>query len=168
MIQEALAKFGNNAELLESMATLSVQQGKVDEAITLYTKCRQVDPLRIRTLNNLAMALADAPGRAAEGLEPIDAALKLAGDNPELLDTKGVVLLNAGRLDEARRVFEQAIGLSEEPRFQFHLIVTLLAQKKQSEAQRAWKSLDVNKLNPAGLTANEREMLTTMKTDFSS
>ena len=168
VIGQTQNNFPDNASLLESIATLRMQQGQLDEAITLYEKVRNLDPLRIRTLNNLAMALSEAPGRAAEGLDPINSALKLANDNPELLDTKGVVLLKAGRFDEARDVFQQAKSKSDEPRFQFHLILTLLAQNKQAEAERAWKSLDLDKLDPAGLTANEQEKLATMKQEFGS
>ncbi|EMI20053.1 hypothetical protein RMSM_03017 [Rhodopirellula maiorica SM1] len=168
VIEKALLKFGDNPALLESVATLRMQQGRLDDAITMYRKVQRLDPLRILALNNLAMALSETPGRAAEGLGPINDAIKLAGDNPELLDTKGVVLLKAGRFDEARDIFEQAIAISAEPRFQFHLILTLLAQDKQADAERVWKTLDLEKLDPAGLTANEQEKLAAMKQEFGS
>ncbi|WP_372719812.1 hypothetical protein [Novipirellula sp.] len=166
LIENALSMFGDNPALVESVATLRMQQGRLDEAITLYRKVQRLDPLRILALNNLAMALSETPGRAAEGLDPINDAIKLAGENPELLDTKGVVLLKAGRLSEASGIFEQAIAMSSEPRFQFHLIVALVEQGKQAEAEQAWKSLDLEKLDLAGLTANEQEKLATMKQDF--
>lgn len=168
LIQDAVSKFSEDLTLLESVATLRLQQNKFDDAIALYSKVRKIDPLRIRTLNNLAMALSSTAGRAAEGLDPINQALKLAGDNPELLDTKGVVLLKAGRLDEARDVFQNAIHRSNEPRFQFHLIVTLMAMEKKDEARRLWQSLDLTRLNLSGLTATEQQKLAAMKIDFSS
>jgi len=168
LIKDASERFNDNPSVLESIATLRMQQNRFDEAITLYRQVQKLDPVRIRTLNNLAMALADIPGRAIEAIEPINQALKLAGDNPELLDTKGVVLLNAGRFDEAREVFQKAISLSEEPRFQFHMIMALKAQSKKEEARLVWTSLNLEKLDPAGLTATEREQLEKLKSEFGS
>ena len=146
VLREALEIHENNPNLLESVATLRLQQEQYDEAIKLYQQVDQINAFRIKTLNNLAMALSEIPGRAAEGIEPIDRAIKMVGEHPELLDTKGVVLLKAGRPVEAEEVFMKALLHSDEPRFRFHLIIALLAQNKVSEAQRAWRLLDVEKL----------------------
>ncbi len=168
LVDEAISKFDTQAALLESAATLRMQQGHLENAVTLYRKVQQLDPLRIRTLNNLAMALADLPGRASEGLAPINQALKLDERNPELLDTQGVVLLKAGRLEEAKQAFELAIRLSSEPRYQFHLIITLMAMSDEPAAIIAWKSLDLEKLDPSGLTTAEQQRLVSLKTEFGS
>ncbi len=168
LLNSAIMKFGDNVSLLESVATLRLQQRRIEDAITLYQKVLDFDPIRVRTLNNLAMAFSEMPGRASEGLDPINTALKLTGDNPELLDTKGVVLLGARRWDEARDTFQQAILKSDEPRFRFHLILALLALDKQGEAKQAWESLDLARLDPAGLTANEQARLESLKSEFGS
>ncbi len=169
-ITQAVEKFAKEATVLESVATLRLRQERYDDAIALYKQAQGLDPKSVRSLNNLAMALSEIPGRADEGLEPIDYALRLAAGVPqalpELLDTKGVVLLKAGRPAEAQKIFESAISRSDEPRYQFHLIVTLLALKKDSDAKEAWAVLDLEKLDPTGLTPNEQVNLETMKKDF--
>jgi tetratricopeptide (TPR) repeat protein len=137
------------------------------KAIPLFERITKLDPFRIRALNNLAMAYSEIPGQAAKGIDPINRAIKIAGEAPELLDTKGTVLLKAGQLDEALRTFREAVAKSDDPRFQFHVILVLLEQQKAIEAERAWKQLDLDKLNPAGLTAAERRQLEQMKKDFS-
>ena len=166
IIRSAVQQFPDNALLLEGVATLRFQQEQYDKAIVMYQRVREIEPLRLRTLNNLAMAFSETKGRAAEGIEPIDLAIKLAGEVPELLDTKGVVLRKSGRLSEAQAVIAKAIAQSDEPRYQYHLIVTLLAQNKNDEAKRAWQSLDLKKLDPSGLTPQEREELESMTKNF--
>ncbi|WP_197231905.1 tetratricopeptide repeat protein [Novipirellula artificiosorum] len=166
LVDQAVQRFDRSAALLESVATLRMQQQDFPAAIELYQKTELLDPLRVRTLNNLAMVLSQVPGRAAEGIEPIQRAINLAGEVPELLDTKGVVLMKAGQLKEAERAFRNAMQDSEEPRYRFHLVMVLLAQGNQDTAIQQWNQIDLEKLNPSGLTAEERETLAEMKKSF--
>ncbi|MCS7466779.1 hypothetical protein NZK35_09005 [Stieleria sp. ICT_E10.1] len=166
ILSDATDKHGKNAELLESVATLAMQRGTPQEAIKLYQKVLSFDALRIRALNNLAMAYAQVPGLAAEGLVPIDRAIKLTKRNPELLDTKGAVLLKAKRPREALVIFDEALAAKNEPRFLFHKILALIAVKQQDEARKQWDTLDLDNLDPTGLTKEEQQQLEQMKSDF--
>ncbi|MEM8668678.1 MAG: hypothetical protein AAGG48_14250 [Planctomycetota bacterium] len=168
VIASALMKHGDHVPLLESLATLRLRNEDYLNAIAMYQRILEIDSTRLLTLNNLAMAYTELPGRAAEGIEPIDRAIRLAGELPELLDTKGVVLLKAGRAVDAEGVFQQALTAIDEPRFGFHLIMSLLAQDKQSEARKRWMSLDLERLNIDGLVESERELLETLKIKFES
>jgi tetratricopeptide (TPR) repeat protein len=166
VIQTTVDQFPNDARLLDSFGTLRLQQEDFQQAIAIYERVLKLDPVRIRSLNNLAMALSEFPARAADGIPVINRAIRIAGEHPELLDTKGVVLLKAGQLEEAAKVFQKAFENSQEPRFLFHLIVTRLAQNKIEEAKKLWGSLDLEKLDPSGLTPGERTQLESMKKDF--
>ncbi|TWT54683.1 Photosystem I assembly protein Ycf3 [Rubripirellula amarantea] len=168
VIESALDRFSNDAGLIEAVATLRLQQGNNREAVQYYERALKIDPLRLRSLNNLAMALSEMPDRAHEGVNWIDRAIQLAGEAPELLDTKGVVLLKAGHPVEAQQVFQQAVLDTNEPRYQFHLIVALLQQDKEQEAAKAWKRLDIEKLDRSGLTVEERDQLDLMAKKYSS
>ena len=44
--------------------------------------------------------------------------------------------------------------------------MSLLAQEKKEQAERSFQTLDVERLNPAGLTLAERKQLETLKQDF--
>ncbi len=167
ILQQAVELYGQDPNLLESVATLRLQQERYEEAIELYDSARQLEPFRIKTLNNLAMALSETP-RAVEGIEAIDMAINIAGEHPELLDTKGVVLLKAGRLADAEAVFLKALRRVDEPRYRFHLVMSLLGQDKEAEAKRAWRSLDVGKLRlgAAAMTASELATLDLMTKKF--
>lgn len=168
VIESALMNFSEEPALIEGVATLRMQEGQLDEAVTMYRKVLKLAPLRVRTLNNLSMALADLPGRAEEGLKPIDVALGIAKDNPELLDTKGVVLMAAKRWGEAEDVFRKAMLGANEPRYHFHLILALLGQSKAREARSEWDSLDLERLDPMGLTPKEQKRLTQFKQEYGS
>ena len=166
IVDQILMSHPNDLELLENIATLRLQHEDPEGAVAIFNRILKVDPLRIRTLNNMAMTLAELPGRTGEALTSVDRALNLAGENPELLDTKGFVLMKSGDLAGAEVIFRQAFDATQEPRFQFHEIMSLLAQEKKEQAEKSFQTLDVERLNPAGLTLAERKQLETLKQDF--
>jgi Flp pilus assembly protein TadD len=166
IMTEAVKKFPTNSQLVERVATWSMQSGRVEEAIAMFKRSIKHQPKNVTAMNNLAMAYTEIPGRAAEGLEPINQAIGIMGDLPELLDTKGTVLLRAGRYKQAAEAFDKAMVKSEfkEPRYQFHMILTLLELGKKAEARRLYRSLDRERLDLKSLTASEREVLVQLET----
>ena len=167
IITSALKKFEKQPELLEGIATLLMKQQNYGKAVAFYQQALAINPRRIRALNNLALTLSELPGRQAEGIEPVERAIQLIGDNPELLDTKGLVQLRAGRLADAKATFEQAIAANaNEPRYQFHLVVTLLAQKQEDEARRLWGNLKLQELDRSGLMPTELDTLKELQQKF--
>lgn len=168
IVEEALKKYPNNVVLLESIATWKMQQEEYEAAIALYHLIDKLSPNRIRTLNNLAMAYSEVPGIQQNGIEPIQRALKLANNHPELMDTYGVVLLGSGKFSEAENVFRQALQKLKEPRFRFHLILTLMELDNVDTARSEWSNLKLQDLKLAGLTKREREKLEELKIEFGS
>ena len=165
-IDDAVAKNPNNIALLEAVATLRMQQEDFAKALVLYRKIDKLNPNRIRTLNNLAMACAETQGMAEQGIKPIQRAIELAGRIPELLDTYAAVLLKADRLEEAVAVLDEAISQKVEPRYQFRKVQVLRAQGKESEAKKLWQAMDLNSINLRGLTPQEVLVLGQLKLDF--
>ena len=159
ILQTAIGRFPTNPALLESVATVRLQEQQLNEALRLYQIVQKMSPDRLRTLNNMAMIYSEIPGQAAKGLPHIEKAIELVGENPELLDTKGVVLLKMGRLDEAETTFRQALESVDEPRFRFHLVMTLRAAKRDALAEQEWKKLDLENLDRSAITPTEREEL---------
>jgi uncharacterized protein HemY len=169
ILEEAAKAYPDNAALYDSLATLAMQKGENEKAITLYLKALRNDGRRLRPLNNLAMIFAEIPGRELEGLPHIDNAIKLAGENPELLDTKGTVLLRGRKLQEARDVFKKAIEQGTEgnmPRYQFHLVQTLIELGEGKQAEKAWSEIEFDKLDRRGLTPDERDNINELHQRF--
>lgn len=167
-LADASKRFQENAGFLEGLGTLKMAEGKYDQAIKCFVSALKVSPKSIRSMNNLAMSYAEIPERASEGLGPINSALRLTNQNPELLDTKGVVLMASGRLAEAEATFAEAFAASSEPRHLFHVILSQINQDKEAQAAKNWKGLDLEKLDPTGLTPSERETLKKLKSQFAS
>lgn len=159
VLSKAVKEYPDNVVLLEAIGTLSMQRNEHQQAIGIYQQVVELEPRRVRALNNLAIALAETPGRERDGLQYVDQAIKLVGSNPELLDTRGTVLLRAKDYDLAIQAFSQAMELSKDPRFKFHKIQAFVGKGDHTAAAQLWKSLDRENLNPRGLTANERESL---------
>ncbi|TWU55694.1 tetratricopeptide repeat protein [Rubripirellula reticaptiva] len=168
VVDRAVELFQGDAGLLESVGTLRMTEGDFEGAVLAFQSALKKDPLRIRTLNNLAMAFSEINGRESEGLAPIEAAIELSNQDSELLDTKGVVQLASGRIAEAEITFEKAFAQSHEPRHLFHVIIAQLVQGKESQAKANWGKLDLSNVDLSGLTPNERAKLGQIKSKFSS
>lgn len=168
LVQSVVLKHADKMDVLENAGTLYLQQEDFENAVPLFEKVLRIDPNRVRAMNNLAMALSEVPDRAEAGIPWIDRAIHLVGENPELLDTKGVVLLKAGRLEEAFDAFKKAYDQTNDPRFQFHLIVARVAQNKIVEAKDLWSELNLDNLDLSALTISERVQLDELKRDFGS
>jgi Flp pilus assembly protein TadD len=159
LAKQIVTKYPADAAILESAGTLRLENGEYKTAAELFQRARVIEPNRVRTLNNLAMSLAELPGHATQALEPIEIALKLTNQNPELLDTKGVVLLQCGRFQEAQQVFEDLTKLSDDVRFKFHLVLALLEQDKKDESARLLSTFNKEQIDTAGLTKREIDKL---------
>ena len=84
------------------------------------------------------MALSEVPGREKEAIPKIERAIEIFGRSPELLDTKGLVLLRNDLPAEATAVLNEATGVSDDPRYRFHLIMSLLRQGNKKAAISNW------------------------------
>ena len=128
VLGQATALHENDAPLLESVATLAMQSGRVEQAVTLYKRVLAQQPRRLRTINNLAMAYSQMSGKASEGLKLINRALESVSGRTraELLDTKGTLLMEMRRFDDALDAFEQATKISAVPRYDFHKVLVLI------------------------------------------
>lgn len=139
VISDAIAKHPRDISLLFSIGTLRYLQNRNNEAIDLYRKVIQWDPDHVMTLNNLASLLMEKPDYRDEALKHIERAISLAGPTVALQDTKGMVLLAQGQVDEAVDVFRATtMEPPVDPRFHFHLA---LAYHKAGEDEDARQSL---------------------------
>ena len=71
-----------------------------------------MDPLRIRNTEQHGNDLGRI-ARSCKRCDEVDRAIKLAGEDPELLDTKGFVLMKSGDLNGAEKIFRQAFNATQ-------------------------------------------------------
>src|SRR5262249_41903499 len=135
------------------------------EAVALYRRIVQIYPRSVPALNNLAMILAERPADRAEALRLIDDAINIAGKDPGLLDTKGAILVYAGRSREAVPFLESAIREAEaDPRHHFHLALAYRDQGKTEEARSQLRTALDRQLGAQILTPTDQRLLGDLRT----
>ena len=140
-------------------AELRSLEGRPDEAEKVYRDLlasAELDATQKAIVsNNLAFHLAK-PATASEAQELVDRAIDELGPLPDLLDTRGLVLLAAGRKDEAVADLQEAVLQASDVKF-LHLAWAQLqagdeaAARQSLEAGRR-KGLTASRLSPSDRT----------------
>lgn len=160
LVETALQAHPKDALLLLGAATMRLMAGETDKAITLLRQVLKISPGNLQALNNLAMLLADRPGDVEEALNCVDRAIAQKGLDPELLDTKGWILLQQKRPQEAADLFREAVAMPPgDPRHQFHLALAYRDQGKFKEARQTLARAHDNNLASAKLSPDEQSVL---------
>ena len=146
----------SDAELLLAIADLWLSQNKAVQAIDTYRRIIKIRPNDVVALNNLANLLAEQPGGTEEAIQHIDQAIRIAGRQPLLLDTKGVILMIGNRVEEAIPIFEIAAASSPDPRLTFHLYIALSRAGREQEAARIRTKIKVEELRKTLLTPDDQ------------
>lgn len=135
LIQAALRGNRQHADLHYSLGVVRVIQERTADAIAEFRQVVKINPRHVPAMNNLALLLAEDKAQQAEAIRVIDRAIDQAGLTADLLDTKGTILLLAGRAAEAVRLLEMATqGRNVDPRFEFHLALAYFDQGQLEKA----------------------------------
>jgi tetratricopeptide (TPR) repeat protein len=148
------------AKFLVMLAAVRIVQERADEAIALYRQALTAEPQYVEALNNLATLLGEQPGHAQEALEFIDRAVSLAGPQGWLLETRGEILLGAGRVEEALPlVVEAASSAQPDPRVLLHLAKAYCMAGKLDQARKALDDARKRNLSQHMLTPAQRKLI---------
>ena len=157
---EALTAIGDanesNPDLLLSIADMLLAQKKSTKAIDAYRKIIKLKPNDVVALNNLAILIGEQPGGTTEALALVDQAMKIAGKQPLLLDSKAAILILAGKVDEAIPILEIAASASNDPRILFHLYLALRRASRDEEADRLKSKISPTALRKSILTPDDQ------------
>jgi exosortase len=160
ILKASLEKSPRSAEFLYSLGNLRYVAGSRDEAIALYRRSLEARPDNKLTLNNLALALGDRPDGLAEGLALIDRALAKFGGDVALLDTKGQLLVLAGRSREGLALLTEAVSVQgSDPLLLLHLANAYLAAGKPAEARTTYRRAQVFNVASLVVTAGDRAII---------
>lgn len=138
-LKEATARHANNRDARVELADLAITQGRMAEALQLYSELARSEPRDFAVLTGFGIALAQS-GREAEAVSAFTTAVSLnPGDAPAHVNL-GNALAGVGRYDEAERTFRQAVALAPTfVRARNQLALVLVARGLQNEALREFQ-----------------------------
>ena len=167
LLAKAAADHKNAPDFLDALASVRVVQKRLDEATDLFRRVLTIKPDNVSTLNNLATLLAERPESRQEALQCIDRAIEIAGPQPGLLDTKGMILVLENKPKDAVPLLEQAAATPlSDPRYHFHLAVACDRAGRPEQARAAYLTALKNHLTSQILTPTDQTMLAEMKKKF--
>ncbi|GAC1465098.1 MAG: hypothetical protein NVSMB9_04370 [Isosphaeraceae bacterium] len=123
-------------ERLQATALLRHLQRQYDKEITVYNTIRNFKPTDHTYLNNMAWTLSEEMNQPEAGLKSVDEAIALTGRQPQMLDTRGVILTRLARLDEAIRDLEDAANGLHDPSVYYHLARAYQKKGKLDESRK--------------------------------
>lgn len=138
VLDAAVAKQPNNADLLYDHAMAAEQAGQPDVMETSLRKVISLRPESAHAYNALGYTLADRNERLDEAEQLIRKALKISPEDAHILDSMGWVLFRRGDLDGAEKFLRQALEKSDEVEIAAHLGEVLYKQGKKEEARKYW------------------------------
>ncbi|MBI3860376.1 MAG: tetratricopeptide repeat protein [Planctomycetia bacterium] len=148
-----------NVPLLLELGVLRLMQGRAPDALKLFESAQKRSPANPAVLNNLALAQLESPDRRHEALATIDKALAFAPQSAELLDSKALILIGAGRYQEAREILDQLCRTqTRNPRLRLHLAIALFQLRDEPGSRSNAAQATDDGLEKELLTPSERRL----------
>jgi len=138
LIGNALQSMPDQPELLYDYAMLAEKLERVDLLESSLKKLIALKPDHAHAYNALGYSLADRNLRLAEAQELIEKALKLAPEDPFIIDSMGWVLYRSGKNEQALEYLRKAYAVRSDPEIAAHLGEVLWVAGKRSEAEKIW------------------------------
>ena len=149
-LQQATSSGTPTFDLLEKTSLLRHFQGRYNDEVAAYSAMLQQNPSNYNFLNNMAWTISEEMNRPEVGIKWADDALRRAGIQPRILDTRGVILTRLNRLDEAINDLEAAFQGMPSASVAFHLA---RAYKLKGRTQEYIKARD--RARQAGLIRSQ-------------
>ena len=153
----------------QDLAITLLQQGRTDDAIHSYQRLLKHQPKNVIALNNLAVLLGEKPEQRPEALKYIEQAIALNETNKSLLDTKGILLVQSDRANEAISLLEQVTADENASAKDFlHLAIAYLKSGQTEKASKAFSSACDQDLEKLKLNPRDEEFYSELKKSTSS
>jgi tetratricopeptide (TPR) repeat protein len=138
LLTKALRRYPRSPELLYERSLVGDLQNQPAAAERDLRSLLKIRPRDEQALNALGYILANRTARYDEAYSLISRALKLAPDNPMIIDSMGWVLYKQGRLDEALRYLMRAYAALPDQEVAAHYGEVLWKLGRQEEARALW------------------------------
>jgi tetratricopeptide (TPR) repeat protein len=136
LLGRALEKLPDTPDLLYDHAMVAEKVNRIDVLESNLKKLIALQPEHAHAYNALGYTLADRNERLPEARTLIEKALKLAPDDPFILDSMGWVLYRMGQNKEGLGYLQRAFSLRPDPEIAAHLGEVLWADGQRDQAQK--------------------------------
>ena len=147
LLGQAVAKNPNSAELLYDQAMAAEKVDRIDVLESNLRKVIQLKPDYAHAYNALGYTLADRNTRLNEAYTLVEQALKLAPEDPFIMDSMGWVLFRMNQNEAAITFLRRAFEIRPDAEIAAHLGEVLWAAGRPEEAKKVWAA--ALKDNPA-------------------
>ncbi len=128
----------NSTELLYDYAMVAEKIDRIEVLETSLRKVIQIKPDHAHAYNALGYTLADRNQRLQESYTLIEQALKLAPEDPFIIDSMGWVLYRMNQNDAALTFLKRAYELRADAEIAAHYGEVLWVSGQQEEARKVW------------------------------
>lgn len=137
--QAGLKRFPDNTDLLYDYAMVAEKSSQWDAMESSLRKIIELAPNNQHAYNALGYSLAERNVRLDEAYALIEQALKLAPDDPFIMDSMGWVQFRQGKLKEAESLLRRAYELRPDVEIAAHLGEVLWVKGQKADAQKLWR-----------------------------
>lgn len=134
VLKSGVAQFPQNTNILYDYALAAENLGKYGIMEESLKRIIEIDPNYQQAYNALGYSLADRNLRLDEAFILIDKAIKLAPDDPYIIDSLGWVFFRQGDLDLAEQNLRHAYKLRSDNEIAIHLAEVLWTKGNRQEA----------------------------------
>jgi tetratricopeptide (TPR) repeat protein len=139
LMEQGVKRFPDNMDFLYDYALMAEKMGKTAVMEKSLRKVIAKSPDNMQAYNALGYSLADRNVRLKEAHRLIDKALKMAPNDPFILDSMGWVQYRMGKLDDAEAHLRKAYTLRNDPEIAVHLGEVLWKKGQKDDARKLWR-----------------------------
>jgi len=139
VFKDGLKRFPTNTDILYDYAMVAEKSSQWDVMEAALRKIMELAPNNQHAYNALGYSLAERNVRLDEAQVLIDKALKLAPDDPFIMDSMGWVQFRLGKLKEAETLLRRAYDLRPDVEIAAHLGEVLWVKGQKDDAQKLWR-----------------------------
>ena len=140
VLSNGLKRYPDDTGLLYDYAMLAEKANKMDVMETALRKIIRLAPDNQHAYNALGYSFADRNIHLQEALALIEKALKIAPEDPFIMDSMGWVQFRLGRLQEAEHYLRRAYAIRPDVEIGVHLGEVLWVKGQKADAQQFWRA----------------------------
>lgn len=139
LLEQGNQRFPDDTDLLYDQAMVAEKLNKLDDMERLLRQVIKLAPDNAGAYNALGYSFADNNIRLPEARQLIVQALALRPGDPFITDSLGWVAFREGKLDEARKLLQEAYASRPDTEIAAHLGEVLWQQGLREEALKVWR-----------------------------